>query len=235
MSCHLLERGSIPDCDELPIGGTETRLILINWDDVLYIYVSNGLGGGGSVWDSTFDFTFGPVVSGSAIGVITQIVLKPLKQAYEFFGFKQDIKKNEEAVNNGKLKTRFIHSTELIIYEIDQVQKKNLQRMAKGRFMAIVENKGKGDDAFELLGKECGLKMRLLRDAHETNGVYKIALQTPDNGVEYERKLPQTVGTSYANGLNIIDGLLVAEDVGFETEDESAIFESEDGQIFIPE
>lgn len=184
MSCHLLERGAHTDCDELPVGGTEDRLILINYDNVEFIKTLNGK--------------------------ITAIHLVAGAVGYEFFGLRQDIKKSEDAVNNGRLKTRFTHSTEFIVYEIDQIQKKNIQRMTKGRFMAIVENKGRHDDSFELLGRECGLKLTagVLRDAYGTKGLYNISLSTPDNGIEYERKLPQTVGTSYQDGLDIIDDIL---------------------------
>jgi hypothetical protein len=192
MSCHLIERGGIADCDDIPIGGTEARMILINYNDVNYIRTLNGK--------------------------ITAINLIGGTVAYEFFGFRQDVRKGEDVVNIGRLKNRFSHSVEFVVYEIDQIQKKNLQRMAKGRFMAIVENLGKGDDALELLGKECGMKLNdgVMRDAIGTKGLYKIALTTPDNGVEYERKLPQTVGTDYENGLAIIDDILEeAENLAF--------------------
>jgi len=198
MSCHLIEHGGLPDCDDLPNGGTEARLIVINYNDVNYIRTLNGK--------------------------ITAIYLLGDSVAYEFFGFRQDVRKGEDVVNIGRLKNRFSHSVEFVVYEIDQVQKKNLQRMAKGRFMAIIENKGKNDDSLELLGKECGLRMMagVLRDAIETKGLYKISLQTPDNGVEYERKLPQTVGTDYENGIEIIESILTADEGIFdETFDET--------------
>lgn len=235
MSCGRIERGSAPDCDNIPTGGTVARLILINWDDVLYIYEGNGSGGvEGSVWDESFDYTFGPMVSASSgLGVITQIVLKPGKQGYEFFGFRNDVKKSEEVqqVNNRK---RFLHACGFVIYEIDELQKANIRNMSKGRFMAIVENLGKGPDAFELLGRECGLKI-VQGVIRETEGFYSINLATPGNGIEFERRLPQTLGTSYSNAEEIIDELLNSSDEGFITEDETAIFESEDGQIFVVE
>lgn len=233
MSCSTIDIGSQPDCDNLPTPGTEARLILINWDDVLYIYEGNDVGGG-RVWDDTFDFTFGPLVTaGIGSGIIIQIVLKPGKQAYEFLGFRTDVKKSEEVQNTTHNKRRFLHRCGFVIYEVDQLQKVNIKHLAKGRFMAIVTN---NNESIELLGKNCGLKIEQgkIRDVHENGGVYVINLSTP-GGVEYERKLPQTVGTSFENGLEIIDGLLEGMPIGFETEDETAIFESEDGIIFIPE
>lgn len=211
MSCGSITKGSEPDCDNIPVGGTKARLILINWDDVLYILEGNDIFGSGSVWDDTFDDTFGPVVvAGAGLGVITAIVLKPGRQAYEFIGFRNDVKKSEETQKTTGNKKRFIHRCGFVIYEVDQLQKLNIKDIAKGRFMAIVESKGEDPDSIELLGKDCGLQIVAgrIRDAYETQGVFVINLATPDNGVEYERKLPQTVGTSYANAVEIIDGLL---------------------------
>lgn len=239
MSCGHISRGSEPDCDNLPVGGTKARLILINWDDVLYILEGNDVAESGSVWDETFDETFGPsVLAGAGLGVITAIVLKPGKQAYEFIGFRNDVKKSEETQKTSHNKKRFIHHCGFVIYEVDQPQKLNIKDIARGRFMAIVESNGEGADSIELLGRDVGLQIDAgqIRSAHETSGVFVINLSTPDNGVEYERKLPQTVGTSYADGQEIIDGLFDPELVGFIMEDESAIFETEPGdEIFIPE
>ena len=237
MSCSTIDRGSQADCDDLPTPGTEARLILINWDDVLYIFEGNDTSESGRVWDNTFDNTFGPmVVAGVGLGVITQIVLYPGKQAYEFFGFRNDVKKVEEVERISSNKKRFLHRCGFVIYEVDQLQKVNINHMAKGRFMAIVERKGGDEDSLELLGRDCGLKMQAgrIRDVHQNSGVFIIDLATP-GGVEYERKLPQTVGTSYTNGLEIIDDLLESEEIGFITEDGAEVFESEDGLIFIPE
>lgn len=236
MSCFSIERGSIPDCDNLPMG-TKSPLTLINWDDVLYVFESIGeVTELGNVWDPSFDFTFGPVITtGGEVGVITRIVLKPGRTAYRFECFGQEVK-SEEEVAPTNLRNRFIHATGCVIYEIDQVQKNNIKSMSKGRFMAIVEHRGNDGNWFELLGRECGLKMAagVLRDAHGTNGLFVITLRTPDNGVEFERKLPQRVGHSYETGLQIIAELF-GEDIGFEMEDETAIFESESGLIFVPE
>lgn len=208
MSCSLLDRGSTPDCENLPIPGTEARLILINWDDVLFIYDGNDTGESGRVWDDTFDQTFGPFISaGTGLGVITSIILKGGRQAYEFLGFRNDVKKSEECEQTSHRKKRFKHACGFVVYEIDQAQKNNLVKMSKGRFIAIVENKGRGDDAFELLGRECGLKI-VAGVIRETQGFYQIQLATPDNGIEYERKLPQTFGKSYQDGLEMIEGLL---------------------------
>ena len=183
MSCHTITIGSGPDCDALPTPGTEARLILINWDQVERIYINDE-------------------------GKIVAIELEFGAVAYEFLGFGQDVKKNEGVVQTN-LKNRFTHSVDFVVYEVTQEQKNNLRKMAKGRFMAIVELKGKEDYSIELLGIDVGLKMPSgqIKNVHENSGLYTISLATPDNGIEFERKLPQVVGTSYENGLEIIEGL----------------------------
>jgi len=233
MSCTSIERGSIPCCGDtvstestfdytfdftfhgseaiscdFPVPGTLARLILLNYNDVQKIYYSD-------------------------IGVITSIVLRA-GQAYEFFGFRQDVKKSEDVVNT-RLKNRFRHSVEFVVYEVDQLQKNNLRKMAKGRFIAIIENNGKGADAIELLGRECGMKMvdGQLRNVHENGSVYTISLATPDNGVEFERKLPQTVGGNYTEGLSIIEGLMETPLGILLNEDGTPILREDGGYIYV--
>ncbi len=184
MGCGTLTRGStIQECDELIPSGTRARLILINFDDVGRIYETED-------------------------GVITSIELNGT--AYLFTGFKDNVKKSEESVRSSQSKKRFIHRAGMVIYEVDQLQKLNIKDIAKGRFMAIVESKGETNDSIELLGRECGLQIEagVIRSAHDTQGVFVINLSTPDNGVEWEYKLPQTFGGSYQDGLDLIDDLI---------------------------
>lgn len=191
MSCGLITSGGQNDCDEFAQGGTRARLIVLNYSDVLFIYENSE-------------------------GIITSIVLKPGASGYEFLGFRDDMKKSDEVVKGGK--TRFRHNLGFVIYEIDQLQKNNIKKFAKGRFLAIIENKGETANSIEVLGKNVGLSIvaGLVRDAYAGN-VYTISLSTPE-GIELERKLPQTLGNSYTAGQNIIDELLGEEEaVTFDT------------------
>lgn len=193
MSCGRIARGSsLDDCD-LPQGGTRARLILINFDDITQMYVNDQ----------------GKVIS---IGMQAGTV------GYEFLGFRNDVTKSDEVVKREQSKQRFTHAVGFVVYEIGQVQKNNLKQLARGRFVAIVENKGKDEDSIEVLGRECGLQIvdGQIRNAHENGGLFIINLATPDNGVEFERKLPQTLGTSYQDGLDIIDEILGEDVVGTE-------------------
>lgn len=183
MSCSSIHRGSQPDCDDLPEGGTRARLILINFRDVDSIEESGG--------------------------VITSINLLEGKQGYEFLGFRSDVKKIDEVIKT-VLKSRFRHGLGFVIYERDQPQKTNIKRIAKGRFLAVIENNGKDENSIEVLGKNVGLQIvgGVVRNAHENGGFFTISLSTPENGIEFEKKLPQNIGYSYNEGLVIIDGLL---------------------------
>lgn len=197
MSCGTITRGSsVEDCDELPEPGTRARLVLINWKDVERYKELNGK--------------------------ITDIILYAGAVGYEFLGFRNDVKKSDEVVKREQSKQRFTHSVGFVIYEVDQPQKVNIKNVARGRFVAIVENRGQDADSIEVLGKECGLQIvgGQIRNAHENGAVFIINLATPDNGVEFERKLPQTLGTSYTDGLEIIEDILdEAEGVFDETFD----------------
>jgi hypothetical protein len=181
----LIDRGSqVLDCD-LPESGTRARLILINYNDIERFYVSD-------------------------TGIILSIVLYAGKQGYEFTGFRSDVKKSDEVIKREKSNRRFKHSVGFVIYDKSQLQKNNIKNLARGRFIAIVENKGKDENSIEVLGREVGLSLNdgVIRDAHDSGGVFILNLSTPNNGVEFERKLPQNLGTSYENGLEIIEDIL---------------------------
>lgn len=184
MSCGNISRGSTPDCNDLPDGGTRARLILINFNDVESIEEDDN-------------------------GIVTIVNLIEGAQAYEFLGFRNDVKK-EDGVIKTKLKSRFSHSVGFVVYENDQLQKNNIRKLSKGHFIAIVENKGKDENAIEVVGKNVGLVMPggVLREAYTNSGLFVLRLTTPIGGREFETKLPQNLGYSYGEGLAIIDGLL---------------------------
>lgn len=182
MSCASIDRGSEPDCNDLPNSGTRARLVLINYRDVVRVITSDD-------------------------GKVLSIELEDGIRGYEFLGFRNDVGKSEE-VQKRKLKSQFRHNLNFVIYEYDQPQKNNIKRITRGRFMAIIENKGKQDDSIELLGKHVGLQIVGGQVREQAVGVFVISLSTPNNAAEFERKLPQTVGTSYENGLEIIESVL---------------------------
>jgi len=190
MGCGNITRGSSADCESLPIGGTRARLILINSDDIA---TTNGIEENG---DSK----------------ITDINLLTGRSGYEFVGFRNDMKNIDEVASPEIGLNQFIHQTSWVIYERTQAQKNNIEKLARGRFYAIVELKGgasTGDpDAVIFLGRSVGLEILpgVIRDAYASAGLFTITLKTPEG--EFEGKLPQTVGTSYSNAQTIIDNVV---------------------------
>lgn len=190
--CGAIDRGSSADCDNLPVGGTEARLILFNNADIA---------------SYTED----------ADGNITDISLNPGAFGHEFIGFRNDMKATQESLTPEVGPTRFKHGVGLNIYEMTQLQKNNIEKLARGNVVAIVENRGKDANAHEVFGKGVGLQIvpGVLRNAHENGGLYVIALATPDGEGLTEPKLPQTLlatgsGTAYEANLAFIESLLAA-------------------------
>ena len=187
MGCGNITSGSTPDCDNLPSGGTRARLVLVNYDDLLEdpsAFAENG----------TFK--------------ITDVNLKPGRSGYTFTGFRNDMKKTTEVINPGIGLNQFKHTCGWVIYERTQVQKNNIEKICRGKFVAFAENKGRDDDALECLGKDVGLEIVVgpIRNAHENGGFFMINMATAEG--EFESKLPQTVGTSYDNGQDILDNII---------------------------
>jgi hypothetical protein len=191
MACGQIDRGSAVDiCDDIPPGGTRARVVLFNIDEIE-------------------SFTE------DADGNVTAITLVDDATGYEFTGFRNDAKKSEEVIKPEIGLPKFKHNAGFVIYENTQLQKNNIEQLVRGRFVALIENKGKTVDSIEVVGKEVGLEIVAgpIRNAHENGGFFVIALSTPDDQGELEGKLPQTLlaaGNSYATNLTYIAGLLPA-------------------------
>lgn len=187
MACGAIERGSEADCDNIPEGGTRARLLLANYDDV-------------ESYDEDVD------------GNITDITLAVGAFLYEFLGFRNDVKKSEEVIKPDVGIPKFKHNVGFVVYENTQIQKNNVENIARGRFVAVVENKGKDANVFEVVGKGVGVEIVAgpIRNAHENGGFFVISLSTPDDQGELESRLPQTLlvaGGTYAANLAFLEGL----------------------------
>lgn len=185
MSCGTITKPGLFNCTNLLKSGTKPRLLLANWDDVVSI-----------------------TESASSPNLITAITMATAKVFYVFEGNKQDVKPTQEIIDSGSGQNVFSHKVSFVVYDITQGQKNNLERMARGRFVAILENKGKTTEAFEVYGLSSGLELvpGLARDPLANGGGYIINLSTADG--EFEPKLPQTfLSTDYATTLAAVDEL----------------------------
>lgn len=184
MGCGTITIGSVNDCDNPLKAGTQAGLYLINYDELV------------SVTTST-----------STPNLLTALTLTTNAVAYYFEGFKQDMKPTQEVVAPSNGANQFTHALGFVIYQISQVQKNNIQRIAKGNFVAIIENKGRDANSFEVYGLNSGLQIvpGLVRDSYANGGGYLISLKTLEN--EFEPKLPQTLfSTDYATTLALVKG-----------------------------
>lgn len=183
MSCGNITTGSRPDCNNPLKTGTQPRLFLMNYDDLL------------SVTTST-----------STPNLLTALTFATNTVSYLFEGYKQDVKPTQEVIAPSNGQNQFKHNLNFLVYEISQLQKNNLQRLAKGRFIAIVENKGKDANAFEVYGLNSGLELvpGVVRDPLANGGGYLISLATMEN--EFEPLLPQTLfSTDYATTKALVE------------------------------
>ena len=191
MACGLITQGADVDiCDDIPPGGTRPRMLLINIDEITSM-------------------------TEDADGNITAITLVVGAFIYAFTGFRNDVKKSEEVIKPEIGLPKFKHNAGFVVYENTQLQKNNIENITRGRFVAIVENKGKSVDSIEVVGKEVGIEIVAgpIRNAHENGGFFVISLSTPDDQGELEGKLPQTLlvaGASYASNIAYLEALLPA-------------------------
>lgn len=191
MACGAITRGStVEDCDDLPLGGTRPRVLLANLDDIVS-YTEDG------------------------DGQITAVTFSPGAGFYDFGMFRNDAKASTEVIKPDVGIPKFKHLVGLSIYDISQVQKNNIENLVKGRTVAVIENRGKDANSFELFGKDMGLAVvpGSIRNAHENGGVYVISLATADDEGELEPQIAQTlfVSPDYAATLAYVDSLVIAE------------------------
>ena len=187
MGCGSITQGSAADCEDLPIGGTRARAIVYNFDEVESLPVDSE-------------------------GRITAINLVDGAFGYEFTGFRNDVKKTDEVIKPDTGISKFKHNVGWVIYERTQEQKNNVEKLARGRFIVAVENKGKDADSIEIVGAGVGVEIvaGVIRNAHENGGFFVLSFSTPDDQGELEPKLPQTLGTNYEAALAILAATLPA-------------------------
>ena len=146
--------------------------------------------------------------------IIEAITMASGKAMYAFDGSKQSITAQSELVV-GAFSPQYNHQTNLIVWEVDSLQKTNLQGMAAEPQFAMVENSkdtSLGNSTFEVFGISRGMEasemIRINADA-DTSGGYSITLITPDTGGK-ETTLPDSFFiTSLAVTESAVEALLV--------------------------
>lgn len=171
-------------------GGTEDVLYLINrsdWDDAAITYnVSN-------------------------TELIENIVLASGKVAFTYAGVNQSIKPKAEMVK-GEYTTFYNHEINFKVFDVSPASKEQLELLAKGQMVAIVQNKYKGtggNAAFEVYGSDSGLECsQNIREISggDSGGAFDLILKS--NEVSLEPHLPKTVFiTDYATTKTLVEGL----------------------------
>lgn len=187
-SCNDITIGFTHDCNDPFQGGIggNSRLILINKGD-LSSYTE----------------------SGSTDGLITALTLVSGKSAYAFEGVRDSLKPSHDMVLSASQQPMYKHRAQFFIYAYSQTQKNNIEKLMRGRFVAIYQNAKQNSDSFEVMGLNVGLQAtpQKIRDLAENGGAYSILLETPD--AELETKTPQTfLSTDFATSLTAINSLL---------------------------
>lgn len=185
MACGDLLSGFTLDCTAPLQGGVggDSRLILLGSNHITAV-----------TYDSDFQ--------------ITAITKAATKTGFAFDGVKQSLKPSHEVVQFPNGLPGYRHQIVFSIFAYTQVQKNNIERLAKGRYLAVIENPKKDGSAFEVYGVNVGLEANVIRRANqEEGGAYVITLTSPEG--EPETKLPATIAAAnYAAAKVIADGIL---------------------------
>jgi hypothetical protein len=192
--CGAISTGSTFNCSNPIVGGVETRLILLNK----------------AVYDRatvTFDVTL--------TQLITNITLTQSGDvAYAFEGTRTSLTP-ETAFVPQTVSSGYDHTVNFLVFDISAAQKENLEAMALGKMVAIIQNvntAGNGDSVFEVLGKDVGLEVQELTRINgdlETNGAFSIQLKSSDD-FSKEPHLPSSFwDTDFVTTKAKVDALLV--------------------------
>ena len=172
-TCAGITIGAEFDCENPLQPGVRQRLLIGNLSDIATITRSAG-----------------------EDNVIEGITMQLTKAMYAFEGVKQSITAQSELVVQ-TLSNAYNHQVGLSVFEVDSLQKANLQGMMATPQFAIVENSKDdsfGNSVFEVFGINRGMEgselLRINADT-DTSGAYVITLVTPDDGGK-ESTLPES-------------------------------------------
>lgn len=192
-NCYLLTKSITDDCDNPIVSGVDAKM----WVFPL------------SVWKAAA-FTYDATDS----NLITDIVPASGETGAYITGAFQSIEASvSEAVS--PYATNFVHQIIARILANSVEVKQELEKLAKGKFVIVVQNNHKGVDdkvAFEVYGHVSGLRSSEGgREVNNTDtlGGYTFTLATEEGTVE--PRLPMSVlNTDYATTLALLDSIVTA-------------------------
>ena len=189
--CGKITQGFDIDCDNPLQAGAEDTLILINRDDYL----------GAAI---TYNLTNNQIIE--------DIVLPTPAVAYAFEGKNNSIAPKYDFIKQAFAEV-YNHEINFKVFTVSPESKLELEKMAKGTMVAIVNNKFKGANgnaAYEVYGADAGLVVtQNIRDiiSQDNQGAFDIILKS--NETSLEPHMPKTFfNTDLATTKGLVDGLL---------------------------
>ncbi len=189
--CGKISAGLTIDCNNPLQAGAEDQLILINRDDWL---------------DATITYNV------TNPEIIESVVLASGVVAYSYQGKNNSIAPKYEFIKQTYAEV-YSHEVNFKVFNVDSVAKEQLEKMAKGSMVAIVQNKFKGTDgnsAFEVYGANAGLNVsQNIRDVinQENQGAFDVILKSDEASLEPH--MPKTFFiTDLATTKAAVEGLL---------------------------
>ncbi len=188
--CGKISKDIDFNCDTPLQAGAEDELVLINRDDWLNAAIT---------------------VDGANAQLVTDIVLGSGVEAYVYQGKNNSIVPKYEFIKQTFAEV-YNHEINFKIFNVDADIKDQLEKLAKGTMVAIVQNKFKGANgnaAYEIYGADSGLvTTQNLREItnQENQGAFDLIIKSDETSLEPH--MPKTLfNTDFATTKAIVDGL----------------------------
>jgi hypothetical protein len=191
MDCAQISSDILVNCDYPLFTGVKDRLFLFNFSDFE---------------DATL------TRNGVNTQIIEDIILASGAVGYTIEGQNNSIMPKQAFVK-GTYSSKWDHEVGFIAWSLSPTVKDQVEKLGKGRVVAIVENNYKGDTgnaAYEIYGLDCGLILETAeRDPNnqETDGGFQITLKSSERSKEPH--LPASVFiTDYATTKALVESLV---------------------------
>lgn len=190
-NCGNITDDIFNNCDETLIGGVRDKLVLFNLGDLLP-YTKN--------------------VSNAQIIEAINLITSPSARGYVFEG-QNNSNDISTQLTKGAYSVGYTHKIVFRIFGNNAEIKQQLESLAKGKTVAVVQNNfqgSEGESAFELFGADAGLEVLEMtsdKSDADTQGAYVVTLST--NAKFKEGHLPATVFiNSFEDTNDMINALL---------------------------